>query len=161
MRAFELWGYCAGIMRVLTNLLLIAYRLARKMGRSFVLWADIESAYLSNDFFTDRQDVAQLILHGDLGGELRGDLKCPFEIPVSQLYAYRESIKKTRQATVSNKAAISAMNIEEKRARVIVQSDLNAKAELAVVQKRKVKKMRRDQFEDLMKGTDNFENANS
>ena len=158
VKAFELWGYCAGIMRVLTNLLLIAYRLARKIGRSFVMWADIESAYLSNDFFTDRQDVSQLILHGDLGGNLRGDLRCPFEIPESQLFVYRESIKKIRQEAFSNKAAISALNAVEKRALSTIQADLNGKAEIAATQKKRGKKAGRNNFEDLIRGTDGFKN---
>ena len=145
-------------MRVLTNLLLIAYRLARKIGRLFVMWADIESAYLSNDFFTDRQDVSQLILHGDLGGDLRGDLRCPFELPESQLFVYRESIKKIRQEAFSNKAAISALNAVEKRALSTIQADLNGKAEIAATQKKKGNKAGRNNFEDLIRGTDGFKN---
>jgi hypothetical protein len=96
-------------------LLVAAYRITRRQGRSQICWFDIMAAYKSDWFTASRQDVEALISHAAQGGSIRKDLMCP--LPTSalgeHLQAYESHLREARTAIVAASVLHASMNAHE------------------------------------------------
>ncbi|QTD46518.1 hypothetical protein [Ottowia testudinis] len=117
-RSIELWNLCAGLKRELVKLLVHAYRVARQSGATRVTWCFVLQAFHSAMFSAPRRDVDLLIAHAGQGGELRRDLRCPFDGPeiVTRSAAYQAQLHEARTAAVARASVQGAMTGEEKAA---------------------------------------------
>lgn len=70
--------YTFGIKRLVVELLVCAYREARKRGKSTVGLEEIRYAYISSPYTSNREDVETLWRQHVGGREIRIDLWCPF-----------------------------------------------------------------------------------
>jgi len=114
----ELWNYCAGLKRKLRSLLVLAYRKARSDGASVMRWDHVIKAFESDKFSVAREDVNRLIACAGQSGDLRQDLRCPFDGPEirSKTEAYAAKLREARGEKVSNAAILSSMNAQERNA---------------------------------------------
>ena len=114
----DIWNLCAGLKRELVNLLVHAYRIARRSGASKANWLDVQQAFKSVEFAASRRDINLLIAHAGQGGELRRDLKCPLEGPglVSRSVAYLDQLRAARTKAVARANIEAAMTAEERSA---------------------------------------------
>jgi hypothetical protein len=114
----ELWNYCAGLKRKLRSLLVLAYRKARSNGVSVMLWDHVIKAFESDKYSVAREDVNRLIACAGQSGDLRQDLRCPFDGPEirSKTEVYAAKLREARRETVSNAAILASMNAQERRA---------------------------------------------
>jgi hypothetical protein len=113
----ELWRLCAGLKRVLVNLVVLAYRQTRLDGRTLVRWVDIEKAYRSTAFSPMREDVELLISEAFNSRQERQDLRCPLPIESTELELYKTALRAIRNQMVSSAAAESALNEKERQAK--------------------------------------------
>lgn len=114
----ELWNYCAGLKRLLVNLLVIGYSIARRSGCTETSWDHIRQAYGSVRYSASRDDVELLIAHAGQKGSLRKDLLCPFKGPEIQASAevFEDQLREARNATVALKTVQASMNRQERSA---------------------------------------------
>ena len=114
----ELWNLCAGLKRSLVQLLIHAYRLSRHSNSLKVTWIHVDNAFESYEFSASRRDINLLIAHAGQGGQLRQDLKCPFEGPAltSRGSAFSAQLRAARETAVGNASIESAMTAEEQHA---------------------------------------------
>jgi hypothetical protein len=117
-RGVELWNLCAGLKRSLVRLLVHAYRIARHVGALKASWGNVLQAFHSGVFSASRREIDLLIAYAGQGGELRRDLKCPFDGPeiVARSAAYSEQLRAARAGAVARASIRSAMTAEEKAA---------------------------------------------
>jgi hypothetical protein len=111
----ELWNYCAGLKRLLVNLLVLSYWIARRAGSTKVSWDHVRQAFGSVRYAAARDDVNLLIAHAGQKTGLRKDLLCPFEGPEIQANAevFEDQLRAVRTATVARKTVQSSMNRQE------------------------------------------------
>jgi hypothetical protein len=75
-------------------------------------------AFHSAIFSAQRREIDLLIAYAGQGGQLRRDLKCPFDGPeiVARSAAYSEQLRAVRAEAVARASIRSAMTAEEKAA---------------------------------------------
>lgn len=114
----ELWNYCAGLKRLLVDLLVIGYSIARRSGFAEASWDHIRQAYGSVRYSASRDDVELLIAHAGQRRSLRKDLLCPFNGPEIQANAevFEDQLRAARTATVALKTVQASMNRLERDA---------------------------------------------
>ncbi len=155
-KAIELWNLTAGLKRLLVSLLLIAYRLARKSHGVPVNWVDIEKAYQSNDYLSDREDVNKFILNGMFGTGLPMDLTCPFPVPQTDEQEINQGLKDARERMVAESAALSAMTVQERDQLFRAQRDVE-KVEITEIEEKKNRSPKRARSaSELIKGAKKF-----
>ena len=115
IRSNELWAFCAGLKRVLVELLTLAYRRARNTGRSMAAWQDVVSAYGSSAFFSSREDVEALVRQAFDGTTPPQHLQCPFPIPRSESESYGQALSSVRQHNLAGAVGRSALNASERQ----------------------------------------------
>lgn len=117
-RRVELWNLCAGLKRSLVKLLVHAYRIARHAGALKAKWMHVLEAFHSAVFSAQRREIDLLIAYAGQGGQLRRDLKCPFDGPeiIARSAAYSEQLRAVRAEAVARASIRSAMTAEEKAA---------------------------------------------
>jgi len=117
-RSSDLWNLCAGLKRLLIKLLVHSYRLARDAGSHKVAWEHVSQAFLSVTLHTHRREVDLLIAYAGQGGDLRRDLKCPFDGPAitARSAGYQQQLRAARDSEVARQSVKSAMTGEEKAA---------------------------------------------
>lgn len=125
-----LWALTAGIKRKLVALLVAAYRIARRQGRSKICWLDVIHAYKSDWFTASRKDVEALISHAAQGGRIRKDLECP--LPTSalgeHLQGYESQLREARQAILAAEVIHDSMVDKEAEAFAIIEQRARASA---------------------------------
>lgn len=116
-REYELWNCCAGLKRLLLALLEIAYRNCRECGRWTITWPDVERAYRSGQFKNPRTDVEAMIAYAVQGGDMKQDLKCPFEDDGSleSIEKYKEQLRNARREKVVAAVIDSSLSVEERK----------------------------------------------
>ena len=114
----ELWNLCAGLKRLLVNLLVLSYWMARSAGSPKASWAHVRQAFNSVRYATARDDVNLLIAHSGQKTSLRKDLLCPFNGPELQADAevFADQLRAARLATVALKTVQASMNKQERDA---------------------------------------------
>lgn len=117
-RALELWNLSAGLKRDLVKLLVHAYRLSRHRQGEKVSWQDIQDAYTSASFSKSRQDIELLIQYAAQGGDLRKDLRCPFEggSITEAVEVYEDNLRQARATIVAGATLNVSMTEEERKA---------------------------------------------
>ena len=155
-KAVDFWNLTAGLKRLLIGLLLIAYRVARRDGRSSVIWADIDKAYLSSDYSADRIDVDQMILNGISGSGLPKDLTCPFPLPISEGRRVNESLENARKTLLAESVALSSMSVNEKKALAKLQSRSDEIDVSKSRDKKSSSSRKKIKAEDLIRGANIF-----
>lgn len=122
----EIWNMSSGLKRLVVDLLVLAYHASRHRDATTVSWLDVQCAYLSAGYKANRVDVEAVIAHAVQGGELRRDLRCPFEDDISSkaIKHYREQLRDARARKVVQAALDASMTVEE-RSRL---ADLTARA---------------------------------
>ncbi len=116
--AHEIYKATFGIKRLVVLLLKQALIEARASNRNCINTYDIEMAYRSPAYATNKEDVEELnILElQQRGSRRRLDLVCPFEIPVKLKKNVVEFARSARDSRVNNKAFDSALNAAERSA---------------------------------------------
>ncbi len=129
-RALEFWNLSAGLKRDLVKLLVHAYRLSRHRQAKKVSWKDIQDAYTSDRFSKSRQDIELLIQYAAQGGELREDLRCPFEGSsiTEAIKAYEGNLRQARAVKVARATLEASMTEEERKAAENIQKILRDEA---------------------------------
>jgi len=117
-RRVELWNLCAGLKREVVKLLVHAYRIARRVGALKASWPHVMQAFQSVEFSAPRRDINLLIAYAGQGGDLRRDLKCPFDGPevVARSVVYSDQLRAARASVVARASIEAAMTAEEKAA---------------------------------------------
>lgn len=125
-RALELWNLSAGLKRELVKLLVHSYRLSRHRQAKKVSWRDVQDAYTSASFAKSRQDIELLIQYAAQGGELRKDLRCPFEggSITEAVKSYEDNLKQARATKVAGAALGASMTEEERKAAASIEKIL-------------------------------------
>lgn len=129
----EIWNLCAGLKRVLVNLLVHSYRIARLSGAFKASWTHVNQAYASVQFSVLRDDVNSLIANAGQGGNLRQDLQCPFTGPEVEnvMSAYCQRLRAARAGTVAMATVESVMNASERSAIAEIKRAAAPKSEAA------------------------------
>lgn len=127
----ELWNLCAGLKRLLVNLLVLSYWMARSAGSPKASWAHVRQAFNSVRYATARDDVNLLIAHAGQKTSLRKDLLCPFDGPEVQAEAevFEDQLRAARQATVALRTVQASMNRQERDAIAYINKTANPKPE--------------------------------
>lgn len=127
----ELWNLCAGLKRLLVNLLVLSYWMARSSGSTRASWAHVRQAFNSVRYATARDDVNFLIAHAGQKKSLRKDLLCPFDGPELQANAevFEDQLRAARQATVALRTVQASMNRQERDAIAFINKTANPKPE--------------------------------
>lgn len=117
-RGLELWNLSAGLKRELVKLLVHAYRLSRHRQAKKVSWKDIQDAFTSASFSKSREDIELLIKYAAQGGELREDLRCPFEggSITEAIKSYEHNLRQARAVKVAGAALNASMTEGEREA---------------------------------------------
>lgn len=108
---------CGGLRRLLIDLLIIGYQIARSENRHEVSMKDTERAYLSPQYSINREDVEvarNQIISGKPGN--RPDLWCPFDL--EQVQQHRKAMRlamEARQATVAEDVRKSGLTAQERQ----------------------------------------------
>lgn len=113
--ARELYRCTFGIKRLTAHLIKAAYLEARVARRNSVSIEDVNKAYLSVSYSSNRRDVEDLFLINlqKCRPGFRPDLRCPFPVPVqSNVLSFT---KEDRAARVSEKVFVSALTAEERK----------------------------------------------
>ena len=155
-KAVDFWNLTAGLKRLLIGLLLIAYRVARRDGRSSVIWADIDKAYLSSDYSADRIDVDLMILNGIFGSGLPKDLTCPFPLPISEGRMINASLENARKTLLAESVALSSMSVNEKKTLAKLQSHSDEIEASKSRDKKSSSSRKKIKAEDLIRGANIF-----
>lgn len=115
-REIELWNYCAGLKRLLVQLIELTYRYCREHGRFRIGWADVERGYLSGSYKLNCSDVEKMIAYAIQGGDLKQDLKCPFEDDASadSIEKYKAQLRDARHRKVVAASVDASLNVEER-----------------------------------------------
>lgn len=71
--------YTFGVKRLVVEMLVLAYRVARKMGKNTVSVDEIKLAYISTEYTYNRKDVETLWRQIYENTNLKDDLWCPFD----------------------------------------------------------------------------------
>lgn len=123
----ELWNLCAGLKRLLVNLLVLSYWIARSAGSTRASWAHVRQAFNSVRYATARDDVNFLIAHAGQKKSLRKDLLCPFDGPELQADAevFEDQLRAARQATVAIRTVQASMNRQERDAIAVINKAAN------------------------------------
>lgn len=117
----QIYGYTAGIKRVLVELLALAYGIARR-NKSTVTLFEIAVAYESSDFYPNRRDV-EVIMRQNVTGHReknsndkneRFDLWCPIEIPKDAALKFKQFAEEQRMRAVSLEALRAGMSKQER-----------------------------------------------
>jgi len=123
----ELWNLCAGLKRLLVNLLVLSYWMARSAGSPKASWAHVRQAFNSVRYATARDDVNLLIAHAGQKTSLRKDLLCPFNGPELQADAevFADQLRAARLATVALRTVQASMNRQERDAIAFINKSAN------------------------------------
>lgn len=111
-----LWLQTAGLKRVLVELLVRAYRVARAAGRDRISVADLTRGYLAHEFVTYREDVEEYTRYVLTGVSPRKDLQCPLPHELSRTAEARHQLKAAREESVEAAARVSALPGEVRKA---------------------------------------------
>lgn len=127
----ELWNLCAGLKRLLVNLLVLSYWMARSAGSPKASWSHVRQAFNSVRYAAARDDVNLLIAHAGQKKSLRKDLLCPFDGPEVRADAqvYEDQLRAARQATVALRTVQASMNRQERDAVAYIKETANPKLE--------------------------------
>lgn len=120
-RERELWSFCAGIKRVVAELLVDSYKKARREGRATVDFEMVSSTYLGVQFSASRRDVEALISYAVTGVCAFQNLVCPFQHAGEA--AYLAGLKIVRSQRVAEAVTISALSLAETQALVAVERE--------------------------------------
>jgi hypothetical protein len=123
----ELWNHCAGLKRLLVNLLVLSYWMARSAGAPKASWAHVRQAFNSVRYSTARDDVNLLIAHAGQKTSLRKDLLCPFNGPELQADAevFADQLRAARLATVALRTVQASLNRQERDAIAFINKSAN------------------------------------
>ncbi len=115
-REIELWNYCAGLKRLLVQLIELTYRDCRRREKFKIVWPDIERGYLSGPYKQNRSDVQKMIAYAVQGGDLKQDLKCPFEDDASteSIEKYKAHLRDARHRQVVAASINASLSVEER-----------------------------------------------
>ncbi|WP_322618084.1 transposase [Pseudomonas sp. BIC9C] len=113
--ARELYRCTFGIKRLTAHLIKAAYLEARAARRNTVSIEDVNKAYLSVSYSSNRRDVEDLFLINlqKCRPGFRPDLRCPFPVPVQSNVL--NFTKEDRAARVSEKVFVAALTAEERK----------------------------------------------
>jgi hypothetical protein len=81
---YTLHQFTAGLKRLVTQLLVLAYDLAWKNGQRFVTEADLRCAYDSTKYATGREQAQAMLMPNTVGNK---EYECPFPLPKVQAAA--------------------------------------------------------------------------
>ncbi len=159
-RGLELWNLSAGLKRELVSLLVRAYRLCRLGGRQIAEWSDVEAAYASKEFAMSRRDIELLIGHAAQGGDLREDLRCPFEESsiATAGSSYRESLQAARSARTTSAAIDASMTAKERKAVQAIKSRFDTPVPTRTAQVITMPRPKRRNLESLQEAGRRFKN---
>jgi hypothetical protein len=108
--------YTGGLMRMLRELLVIAYRVACQNGDKSVKPAHLKQAYCSLEYGINRQDVevmTEQLISGRPGNRL--DLWCPFELPAGYAAQVRQQALQERATRAAREMVLSSLTPNERR----------------------------------------------
>lgn len=111
-----IWSLTAGIMRLLSQLLVLAYRQARRRGQRSATMDDLSRAYHSAEFSSNREDVEYLFVYGQNGSDRRKDLCCPFPTPGYAAEKYAQALQVGRKELVATAVVQASMTQQEREA---------------------------------------------
>lgn len=106
--------YSAGLKRLVVCLVGIAYGHARESGKKSISIADIERAYCSTQFTSNRRDVEVICEQQLTGRMVREDLWCPFDLPKSVTAIVAERLSREREQRAVAELVESSLNVQEK-----------------------------------------------
>lgn len=98
------------------QLIELTYRDYRERGKFRIVWADIELGYLSGRYKLNRTDVERMIAYAIQGGDLKQDLKCPFDDDASadSIEKYKAQLRDARHRKVVAAIVDASLNVEER-----------------------------------------------
>ena len=144
-------GWTAGLKRLLANILVIAYRRARRAGRVVNVY-EIESAFKSVDYSTNRNDVNLINQQNVTGKMARKDLWCPFEMPKADTAALHEEAQSQRLAQTGIEMVKSAMTRNERQAYSTIEKAARNGSRTAKATVSSLKNEKESRLEALRKG---------
>jgi energy-coupling factor transporter ATP-binding protein EcfA2 len=112
---YQIYDYTAGIKRVLVELLVLSYAIARKQNKTVNI-EHIQDAYRSSEFSAHRCDVEIIIRQNVTGKKERDDLWCPIEIPEEAKLRFTKLAAQARKRALAEEALRSSMNESERKA---------------------------------------------
>jgi hypothetical protein len=143
----DLWNLTAGIKRILSQLLILAYRQVRREFGHQISFDDVRHAYGSSEFYPQRVDVEHLFTYGTKGHKSRQDLICPFPIETPEAENYANSLRTARQKQVADRVTESVMSKQERESLKRLEVMLQPKVER--VKRSNVVKLKPSQGSDL------------
>lgn len=116
--AAELYRFTFGLKRLAVQLLKLAYIECRKAGRLHIGLVDINQAYRSLGYWSNRKDVEDLYRIEVEGprGKSRKDLYCPLETPAAQKSNILQFAWHDRDERMTAKIIDSSMTLQEREA---------------------------------------------